>query len=132
MFFQGDEFGAQNDFRWGNPSTWDNDWNWQSLGKDWDWTKVTFNDTQKATYERLFTLPPQRATQDAAYKAWRRRTSRCSTPSRRCAGGPRTEAMLNITQRQQFQFYKDAIAPEELEPGVQRHGGGEPGVHAQR
>jgi 1,4-alpha-glucan branching enzyme len=116
MFFQGDEFGAQNDFRWGNPSTWDNDWSWENLGKDWKWDKVTFNDTQKATYERLFTLPPQAREQDGAYKALSAEDKKVFNHLAGLEPKHRTDAMLDITQRQQFQFFKDAIALRNSSP----------------
>jgi maltooligosyltrehalose trehalohydrolase len=110
MFFQGDEFGAQNDFRWGNPSTWDSDWSWESLGKDWDWDKVTFNDTQRATYERLFTLSPQAREQDGAYRGLSAEDKKVFNALAGMEGASRKEAMLDITRRQQFHFFKDAIA----------------------
>lgn len=116
IFFQGDEFGAQNDFRWGNPSTWDNDWKWESLGKDWDWTKVSFNDTQKATYERLFDQSPQQRTKDAAYTSLSAQDKKVFDTIAAMAPEDRQEAMLNITQRQQFQFYKDAITLRNSSP----------------
>ncbi len=116
MFFQGDEFGAQNDFRWGNPSTWDSDWSWEKLGKDWSWDKVTFNDAQKATYERLFTLPPQARTQDAAYKGLSDVDRKVFEHLAGLPAGDRTEAMLDITRRQSFHFFKDAIALRNSSP----------------
>jgi len=116
MFFQGDEFGAQNDFKWGNPSTWDNDWSWENLGKDWKWDKVTFNDTQKATYERLFALPPRAREQDGAYKALSAEDKKVFNHLAGLEPKHRTEAMLDITQRQQFHFFKDAIALRNSSP----------------
>jgi len=116
MFFQGDEFGAQNDFRWGNTSTWDSDWSWESLGKDWDWTKVTFNDAQKASYERLLTLSPQAREQDGAYKSLSSQDKQVVNHLAGLGGEQRTEAMLDITRRQQFQFFKDAIALRNSSP----------------
>ncbi|WP_224367402.1 alpha-amylase family glycosyl hydrolase [Hyalangium versicolor] len=116
IFFQGDEFGAQNDFRWGNPSTWDNDWSWESLGKDWDWKQVTFNDTQKATYERLFNLAPQAREQDGAYKGLSAQDKQVFNTLAKLEPSQRQEAMLDITQRQQFQFYKDSIALRNSSP----------------
>ncbi|KFE72033.1 alpha amylase C-terminal domain-containing protein [Hyalangium minutum] len=119
MFFQGDEFGAQNDFRWGNTSTWDSDWSWESLGKNWDWTKVTFNDAQKASYERLFTLSPQAREQDGAYKSLSAQDKQVFNHLAGLGGEQRTEAMLDITRKQQFQFYKDAIALRNSSPAFQ-------------
>jgi maltooligosyltrehalose trehalohydrolase len=116
MFFQGDEFGAQNDFRWGNTSTWDSDWSWESLGKDWDWSKVTFNDAQKASYERLLTLSPQAREQDGAYRSLSAQDKQVFNHLAGLGGEERTEAMLDITRRQQFQFFKDAIALRNSSP----------------
>jgi 1,4-alpha-glucan branching enzyme len=110
MFFQGDEFGAQNDFRWGNPSTWDSDWSWEGLGKDWNWDKVTFNDAQKASYERLLAMPEQARTQDAAYRGLSEADRKVFDHLAALPKEHRTEAMLDITQRQSHRFYKDAIA----------------------
>ncbi|MDY7225657.1 alpha-amylase family glycosyl hydrolase [Hyalangium rubrum] len=116
MFFQGDEFGAQNDFRWGNPSTWDSDWSWEKQGQDWKWDKVTFNDAQKSTYERLFTLSPQAREKDGAYKALSTEDRKVFNHLVGLAPEHRKEAMLDITQRQQFQFFKDAIALRNSSP----------------
>ena len=107
---------AQNDFRWGNTSTWDSDWSWESQGKDWDWKKVTFNDAQKASYERLFTLSPQAREQDGAYKSLSAQDKQVFNQLAGMSGEQRTEAMLDITRRQQFQFYKDAIALRNSSP----------------
>ncbi|WP_257463515.1 alpha-amylase family glycosyl hydrolase [Archangium lipolyticum] len=122
MFFQGDEFGAQNDFRWGNPSTWDSDWSWESLGKDWDWDKVTFNDVRKASYERLFPVAPEVRAKDGEYQGLSeedRKVFEClaAMPVER-----RTEAMLDITRRQSFHFYRDAIALRRSSPAFQADG----------
>ncbi len=116
MFFQGDEFGAQNDFRWGNPSTWDSDWSWEGLGQDWSWDKVTFNDAQKASYERLFTLSPEAREQDAAYKGLSTADRQVFNHLAALEPEPRTEAMLDITRKQQFHFFKDAIALRNSSP----------------
>lgn len=116
MFFQGDEFGAQNDFRWGNPSTWDSDWSWESLGKDWDWSKVTFNDGQKATYERLFALSPEAREKDGAYRNLAAQDKQVFNHLAGLKPEQRREAMLDITQKQQFHFFKDAIALRNSSP----------------
>ncbi len=116
MFFQGDEFGAQNDFKWGNTSTWDSDWSWESLGKDWDWTKVTFNDATKASYERLLALPQPQREQDAAYRNLSAQDKQVFNHLAGLEGAQRTEAMLDITRKQQFQFFKDAIALRNSSP----------------
>lgn len=116
MFFQGDEFGAQNDFRWGKPNTWDSDWSWEGLGKDWNWDKVTFNDGQKATYERLFTLSPEARAQDGAFKGLSAEDKKVFNHLAGMEPAQRTEAMLDITQRQQFHFFKDAIALRNSSP----------------
>ena len=109
MFFQGDEFGAQNDFRWGNPSTWDSDWSWQDVGKGVDFNKVTFNDTTKADYERLFSLSPDARTRDSAYKAFSADDKKLFAEVAALPAAERKDAMLDITRRQSFTFYKDAI-----------------------
>ncbi|RYZ42045.1 MAG: malto-oligosyltrehalose trehalohydrolase, partial [Myxococcaceae bacterium] len=109
MFFQGDEFGAQNPFKWGNPSTWDSDWSWQDIGKDVDFGKVTFNDTTKATYERLFNLSPDARTKDSAYKAFSADDKKLFSEVAALPASERKDAMLDITRRQSFSFYKDAI-----------------------
>ncbi len=116
MFFQGDEFGAQNDFRWGNPSTWDSDWSWESLGKDWDWDKVTFDDARRATYERLFTLPPEARAKDGAYQGLTVEDRKVFESLAAMTGEQRTEAMEDITRRQSFHFYRDAIALRQSSP----------------
>ncbi|WP_309892279.1 alpha-amylase family glycosyl hydrolase [Archangium sp.] len=110
MFFQGDEFGAQNDFRWGNPSSWDSDWSWEGLGKDWNWDKVTFNDARKGTYERLFKVSPEERAKDAEYQGLSVEDRKVFEHLAGMPGERRTEAMLDITRRQSFHFYKDAIA----------------------
>ncbi|HEX8440740.1 alpha amylase C-terminal domain-containing protein, partial [Archangium sp.] len=116
MFFQGDEFGAQNDFRWGNPSTWDSDWSWESLGKDWNWDKVTFDDARKATYERLFSLPPEARAKDAGYQGLTAEDRKVFERLAAMSGEQRTEAMEDITRRQSFHFYRDAIALRQSSP----------------
>nr|WP_216622996.1 alpha-amylase family glycosyl hydrolase [Corallococcus exercitus] len=109
MFFQGDEFGAQNDFRWGNPSTWDSDWSWQDVGKGVDFGKVTFNDATKATYERLFELSPDARAKDSAYKAFSADDKKLFAEVAALPASERKDAMLDVTRRQSFNFYKDAI-----------------------
>ncbi|PTL79775.1 malto-oligosyltrehalose trehalohydrolase [Vitiosangium sp. GDMCC 1.1324] len=116
MFFQGDEFGAQNDFRWGNASTWDSDWSWESLGKDWNWDKVTFNDARKATYERLFTQQPEARAKDAEYQGLSAEDRKVFESLAAMPAEQRTEAMLDITRRQSFRFYQDAIALRQSSP----------------
>jgi 1,4-alpha-glucan branching enzyme len=116
MFFQGDEFGAQNDFRWGNPSTWDRDWDWESLGKDWNWEKVTFNDARKKDYERLFTLPPETRAKDAAYQGLSAEDRKVFESLAALPAPQRTDAMLDITRKQSFQFHRDAIALRQSSP----------------
>jgi 1,4-alpha-glucan branching enzyme len=109
MFFQGDEFGAQNDFRWGNPSTWDSDWSWESRGKDWNWDEVTFNDVRKASYERLFVLTPEARAEDGEYQGLSAEDRKVFERLAELPAERRTEAMLDITRRQSFHFYRDAI-----------------------
>ncbi|MCY1034446.1 alpha-amylase family glycosyl hydrolase [Corallococcus sp. BB11-1] len=116
MFFQGDEFGAQNDFRWGNPSTWDSDWSWQDVGKGVDFGKVTFNDATKATYERLFTLSPDAQAKDAAYKAFSADDRKLFKEISSLPASERKDAMLDVTRRQSFNFYKDAIGLRNSSP----------------
>jgi maltooligosyltrehalose trehalohydrolase len=109
MFFQGDESGAQNDFRWGNPSTWDSGWSWETAGKGVDFSKVTFNDTTKATYERLFGLSADARTKDSAYKAFSADDKKLFNEIAAKPAGERRAAMLDITRKQSFTFYKDSI-----------------------
>ncbi|WP_071902262.1 alpha-amylase family glycosyl hydrolase [Cystobacter ferrugineus] len=116
MFFQGDEFGAQNDFRWGNPSTWDSDWDWASLGKDWNWEKVTFNDARKKDYERLYTLTPEKRVKDAAYQGLSAEDRKVFESLAALPAHQRTDAMLDITKKQSFRFYRDAIALRQSSP----------------
>ncbi|SEU10405.1 alpha amylase C-terminal domain-containing protein [Stigmatella erecta] len=116
MFFQGDESGAQNDFRWGNPSSWDSGWNWESLGKDWNWEQVTFNDGQKATYERLFAMDPAARTSDAAYQGLGATDRQVFEHLAGLEPQQRTGAMLDITRKQQFAFFQDAIALRHSSP----------------
>ncbi len=116
MFFQGDEFGAQNDFRWGNPSTWDSDWSWESVGQDWNWDKLTFNDTRKAEYERLFQLPEATRSKDKTYQGLSRDDRKVFDSLASMPADQRRGAMLDITRRQSFQFYKDALALRQSTP----------------
>ncbi|MBU8896939.1 alpha amylase C-terminal domain-containing protein [Corallococcus sp. M34] len=116
MFFQGDEFGAQNDFRWGNPSTWDSDWSWQSVGQGVDFSRVRFDDARKATYERLFAQPPEARAKDAEFQAFSADDKKLFTEIAALPASERTGAMLNVTRRQSFGFYKDAIALRSSSP----------------
>ena len=116
MFFQGDESAAQNDFRWGNPSTWDSGWSWESLGRGWDWDKLTFNDTRKAQYERLFNLPPAQRQQHAEYRALSTADRTVFNEIAVLPPADRTQAMLDITRRQSFHFFQDAIALRKSSP----------------
>ncbi|MET0404840.1 MAG: alpha-amylase family glycosyl hydrolase [Cystobacter sp.] len=116
MFFQGDEFGAQNDFRWGNPSTWDSGWDWKALGKDWNWDAVTFNDARRQDYERLFALPPRDRTKDAAYQGLPAADRKVFDTLVALPAEQRRAAMLDITKRQSFEFFQDAIALRHSSP----------------
>jgi 1,4-alpha-glucan branching enzyme len=116
MFFQGDESMAQNTFSWGDPSTWDTGWKWADLGKDWDWNHLQFNDAQKAVYQRLFALSPAQREADASYQALSTSDRKVFTDLAALAPDMREKAMLDITRRQTFRFYQDAIALRKSSP----------------
>ena len=110
MFFQGDESLAQNSFKWAITSTWDLGWDWKATGADWDWNQLTFNDDQRALYERLLALPERERAQAPEVQALNR-TDRAVLDTL-ASEDPETrqQTMQNITRRQTFEFYKDAIA----------------------
>jgi maltooligosyltrehalose trehalohydrolase len=136
MFFQGDESLAQNNFDWDVFSKWDVGWEWQNItvpgprGRQvkerWDWEQLTFDDTVKATYERLFALPADRREQDEAF---RRLSPADRQVFRDLAAMPadrRERTMLHITRRQTHRFFKDAIRLRNENPALQ--GAGKPQV----
>jgi maltooligosyltrehalose trehalohydrolase len=110
IFFQGDESGAQNEFRWGNPSTWDSGWSWESIGQSWDWDALRFDEAQKAKFERLFALGPDRWSEDPEYRSLAAADREAFDDVGRLPEADRLGAMLDITRRQSFRFFKDAIA----------------------
>lgn len=116
MFFQGDESMAQNTFQWGEPSTWGLGWDWQKTGQSWNWNQLTFNDQQKATYERLAGMQPQERTNDPAYKALSVADKQVCDDL--CAMSPkdRADAELNIARKQTYEFYQDAIKLRQSNP----------------
>jgi 1,4-alpha-glucan branching enzyme len=116
MFFNGDESLAQNKFKWGNPTTWDIGWKWETTGQSWDWNKLTFNDNQKATYDRLFSVLPADRQQDPAYQALSAADKQVFNDLAALPPKAREETMLNITRRQTFRFYQDAIKLRESSP----------------
>ncbi len=122
MFFQGDEFGAQNDFRWGVPATWDSGWSWESLGPQWAWDALTFDDAQRSRYQRLFELGPDARAIDPEYVALSTANRRVFDDVAAMAPGARRQAMLDITRRQQFRFYQDAIGLRRSSPALQAGG----------
>jgi maltooligosyltrehalose trehalohydrolase len=109
MFFQGDESMARNDFRWGITSTWDLGWEWLRLGEHWDWEQLAFDDTRKALYERLFPLSPAEREKSPEYQGLSAADRRVFEELAKLPAAGREQAMLDITRRQCFRFYQDAL-----------------------
>jgi maltooligosyltrehalose trehalohydrolase len=86
------------------------------LGKDWNWEKVTFNDVRKKDYERLFTLPPEMRAKDAAYQGLSAEDRKVVESLTELPAPQRTDAMLDLTSKQSFQFYRDALALRQSSP----------------
>ncbi len=110
MFFQGDETMAANSFKWGVPSTWDAGWDWQSVGKNWDWSKLTFNDNQRQVYTKLFDMSPEARAKDSNFVNLSATDRQVFNDLAAMKPEERTLTMNNISRRQMFEFYKDAIA----------------------
>ncbi|MEW6735399.1 MAG: alpha-amylase family glycosyl hydrolase [Acidobacteriota bacterium] len=119
MFFQGDESMAQNTFNWGVPSTWDIGWEWESLGRNWDWNGITFNDDQRRLYNRLFEMSPAEREKDAGYRSLSIADRQVFSDLALLNQIEREQAMLNITRRQMFQFYQDALALRASSPAFE-------------
>jgi 1,4-alpha-glucan branching enzyme len=119
MFFQGDESLARNDFKWGTPSTWDSGWDWQKTTQNWDFGALTFNDAQKAKYERLFTLPPAQRENDAEYRALPPADRQVFNDLAKLPAPDREQAMIDITRRQSTKFFQDAIALRKSSPAFE-------------
>lgn len=110
MFFQGDETMASNKFKWGVPSTWDAGWDWQSVGTNWDWNKLTFNDNQRQVYTKLFDMSPETRAKDSNFVNLSPADRQVFNDLAAMKPEERTTTMNNIPRRQTFEFYKDAIA----------------------
>jgi 1,4-alpha-glucan branching enzyme len=116
MFFQGDESMASNPFKWGTPNTWDSGWDWQKLGQKYDLPNVTFNDDQKARYQKLFDVPADQRANNAEYKALPAADKKVFDDLAKMTPGDRDKTMLDITRAQTFKFYQDAIALRHSSP----------------
>lgn len=110
MFFQGDESMASNSFKWGIPSTWNSGWDWQSVGPNWNWDKISFNDGQRQLYTKLFDMPAADREKDAGFKNLSQEDRQVFNDLLAMKPEDRKTTMDNIPRRQTFQFYKDAIA----------------------
>ncbi|KAF0248871.1 MAG: 1 4-alpha-glucan branching enzyme, partial [bacterium] len=110
MFFQGDETMAANSFKWGVPSTWDAGWDWQSVGKNWDWSKLNFNDNQRQVYTKLFDISPEARAEDSNFVNLSAADRQVFNDLAAMKPEERTSTMNNVSRRQMFEFYKDAIA----------------------
>jgi maltooligosyltrehalose trehalohydrolase len=110
MFFQGEESQASNEFKWGNPATWDTGWTWESLGQDWDWNKLTFNDEQRKKYERLFGLSPAVRDRDPDYVRLPAADKQVFDDLAAMSAPDRARALVDIPRRQSVDFFRDAIA----------------------
>lgn len=110
MFFQGDESMASNSFKWGIPSTWDAGWDWQSVGKNWDWNNISFNDGQRQLYTKLFDMSPEARAKDSGFTNLSIADKQVFNDLAAMKPEERTTTMNNISRRQMFEFYKDAVA----------------------
>src|SRR5262249_19796 len=119
LFFQGDESMAENGFKWGVPSTWDTGWDWVSLGKNWDWNNLTFNDKQMQIYNRLFQMTPTDRANDPDYKNLSAADRQVFNDLAAMKPSDRQQAMLDITRHQTFKFYQDALALRSSSPALE-------------
>ncbi len=119
IFFQGDESMASNKFKWGIPSTWDSGWDWEKLGSDWDWNNVVFNDSQRGLYNRLFQMSPSERESDSGYRNLDSTNRKVFNYLDSLAPSEREEAMLNITRKQTYLFYRDALALRNSSPAFE-------------
>jgi maltooligosyltrehalose trehalohydrolase len=110
---------AANPFKWGTPNTWDLGWDWQKLSGQWDFGKLTFNDDQKAKYERLLQVPADQRAGNAEYQALPPADRQVFDDLSKMSKDQRDQAMVNITRQQTFNFYKDAIALRRSSPAFQ-------------
>ncbi len=108
FFFQGDEFGATNNFKWGITSTWDMGWTWLTRVNSWDWSSLHFNDTQRALYERLYALG-DKASDDPAYKSLSDADKKVFADIGAAPSSDRKQLYIDIERRQQFECTKAAI-----------------------
>ncbi|HZN94837.1 MAG TPA: alpha-amylase family glycosyl hydrolase [Myxococcales bacterium] len=116
MFFQGDESMASNPFKWGTPNTWDNGWDWQKLPQKYDFNALTFNDSQKARYERLFQVPADQRAGNAEYKALPPADRTVFDDLAKMSPEDRQKTMVDITRQQTFKFFQDALALRNSSP----------------
>ncbi|MBL8149160.1 MAG: alpha amylase C-terminal domain-containing protein [Blastocatellia bacterium] len=119
IFFQGDESMAANSFKWGTPSTWDSGWDWESLGKDWDWNSITFNDDQRRLYNNLLEMPQQERENNRDYRNLQPADREVFNYLSGLSPAEREDAMLNIARRQTYNFYKDALALRSSSPAFE-------------
>jgi maltooligosyltrehalose trehalohydrolase len=109
IFFQGEESQARNEFKWGNPSTWDMGWSWENLGNNWDWNQLTFNDDQRKVYDRLTQLPASQRQADPAYRALSGADKQVVDDLSGLSPADRQQAFIDIPRRQSVQFFREAI-----------------------
>ncbi|MEM4251745.1 MAG: alpha-isopropylmalate synthase regulatory domain-containing protein, partial [Candidatus Bathyarchaeia archaeon] len=119
IFFQGDESMASNKFKWGIPSTWDAGWDWEKLGSDWDWDNVVFNDSQRGLYNRLLAMSPAERESDSGYRNLDATNRKVFNYLDSLSPAEREEAMLNITRKQTYLFYRDALALRNSSPAFE-------------
>lgn len=119
MFFQGDESMASNTFKWGIPSTWDNGWDWESIGPNWDWNNIRFDDGQQRLYNRLFEMPAAERENDAGYRSLSNADRQVFNDLAALDPKAREDAMHNIVRKQTYIFYKEALALRQSTPAFE-------------
>ena len=67
FMFQGDEFMARNNFKWGTPSTWDLDWQWEKVGRGWKFDEIVTSDAAIRTYLELAAASAPSRRSDSRY-----------------------------------------------------------------